>query len=101
LHPLQETEKFHFVRNELHIIDVDNKDEGTYRCIATNEFPPAVDFKEIRYEAILDQQLRVTSSLSWLIPLIVIIVILIILFVIIYTCAYWKKRETYNVASNE
>jgi len=103
LHPLQETEKFHLVRNELHIRDVADKDEGIYRCIATNEFPPAVDFKEIRYEAILDQPLRVTSSLSWLVPLIIIIVILIILFVVIYTCAYMKKRESqrYNVSSNE
>ncbi|KAI6189624.1 Ig-like domain-containing protein [Aphelenchoides bicaudatus] len=101
--PLQETEKYRLIRNELHILDVSEEDQGNYRCIASNEFPPAVDFKEVRYEAILDQQLRVTSSLSWLIPLIVIILILIILFVIIYTCAYLKKREAqrYNVSSQE
>jgi hypothetical protein len=87
----------------LHIKDVDSKDEGKYRCIASNDYPPALDHKEAHYEAILDQQVRVSSPLSWLIPLIVIIIILILLFVIIYTCAYWKKRETqrYNVSSQE
>jgi hypothetical protein len=103
MRPLQDTEKYSIVRNELQIRDVDEKDEGSYRCIATNEFPPNVDHKEVRYEAILDQKLQVSSSLSWLIPLIVIVVILILLFVVIYTCAYWKRREAqrYNVSSQE
>jgi hypothetical protein len=61
MRPLQDTEKYSLIRNELHIRDVDDTDEGIYRCIAANEFPPAVDLKEVRHEAILNQQLRVTS----------------------------------------
>jgi hypothetical protein len=97
------SEKYNFVRNQLHIRDVSDDDEAVYRCIATNEFPPAVDMKEVRFEAFLDQQLRVSNSLSWLIPLILIIVILILLFVVIYSCAWWKQRQTqrYDVADQE
>lgn len=101
--PLEASEKYQFTRNELYIRDVDDADEGIYRCIASNEFPPHIDYKDARYEANLDQQLRVTSSLSWLVPLIVIIIILIVLFVIIYTCAWMKRREAqrYDVAIHE
>ncbi|KAI6236785.1 Ig-like domain-containing protein [Aphelenchoides besseyi] len=101
---IQTTEKYQMVRNELYIRDVDDSDEGIYRCIAFNEFPPHVDYREVRYEATLDQQLRVTSSLSWLIPLVVIILILILLAVVIYSCAFLKRRKEshrYNVASAE
>lgn len=100
---IQETEKYSFVKNELHVRDVEDKDEGSYRCIATNEYPAAVDHQNTKYKAVLDQQLRVSSSLGWLVPLIIIIVILIILFVVIYTCTYLKKREAqrYNVSNQE
>jgi len=100
---LQQTERINFVRNQLHIRSVDDEDEGVYRCIASNEFPPAVDFKEVRYEAILDQQLRVTNSLGWIVPLILIIVILILLFVTIYSCAWYKKSRArrYDVSEQE
>lgn len=101
--PLQNSEKHQIIRNELYIRDAQDEDEGVYRCIASNEFPPQIDYKDVHYEATLDQQLRVTSSLSFLVPLIVILVISILLVVFIYTCAYLKRRESqrYNVASAE
>uniref|UniRef100_A0A915EQE2 Ig-like domain-containing protein n=1 Tax=Ditylenchus dipsaci TaxID=166011 RepID=A0A915EQE2_9BILA len=86
--PIGISEKFVQLGNQLHIKEVDDPDEGIYNC----------DF-----EVKLDQHLRVTSSLSWLIPLIVIFVILILLFLTIYLCAAWKryKHAQYNVAQKE
>ncbi|KAI3422040.1 hypothetical protein GPALN_012577 [Globodera pallida] len=87
----------------LHIRRVCEKDEGIYKCVAHNEFPPRVDASKERYELSLEQHLRVTSSLSWLPPLLVIIVCLLLLVAIIYGCSAWKKykHKQYNVAQKE
>ncbi|KAH7706738.1 Immunoglobulin I-set domain containing protein [Aphelenchoides avenae] len=89
----------------LSILDSDDADEGVYRCVARNRFSlvPLLDEEPTEFEAVLNQPLSIRSSLSWLIPLILIIVILILLFIVIYTCAWWKryKHSQYNVAEKE
>lgn len=99
----QTTDKIMLLGNQLLIKEADDPDEGIYRCVAANRFPLEVDGPEQDFQVVLDQHLRVTSSLSWLIPLILIFVILLLLFVTIYSCAAWKryKHAQYNVAQKE
>uniref|UniRef100_A0A7E4VQ73 Ig-like domain-containing protein n=1 Tax=Panagrellus redivivus TaxID=6233 RepID=A0A7E4VQ73_PANRE len=89
---------------DLYISDVTRADDGLYRCRATNKFPVSRDSQEsTEFSGYLDQSLRVTNHLAWIIPLVVIIVILILLFTIIYCCSYCKRRSRnqYNVAEKE
>ncbi|CAD5230066.1 unnamed protein product [Bursaphelenchus xylophilus] len=101
---IEPSDKYKIYRNQLSIFNVADEDEGLYRCVASNEFPVHLDAEPTKFDLVLDQQLRVTGSLDWLVPLIVIIIILILLFVVIYSCAYWKKRagrKSYDVAKEE
>jgi len=91
-------------RNEyLYIHDVSKEDEGSYRCTATNRFPVDHKDNEQVFTSVLEQSLKISDALSWLIPLIVIIVILILLVIIIYACAYCNRRKSdqYDVQKRE
>lgn len=58
-----------YIRNGtyLRIKNVDDVDEGVYRCLSSNWFAENVNTEiEKGYNAILDQQLRVTSKLLFL-----------------------------------
>lgn len=100
---VESTEKILIIGNQLHIREADDPDEGIYRCVASNSFPVEVDNPPEHFSIILDQHLRVSSSLSWLLPLILIFVMLLLLFLIIYSCAAWKRyrHAQYNVAQKE
>jgi len=96
-------DKYVLVGSQLHIENAEEKDEGVYRCIASNEFPTEIDGEEQRFEVQLDQQLVVSNPWDWILPLIIIVLTLIALLVIIYGCAAWKqyKHNQYNVAKRE
>ncbi|KAE9548144.1 hypothetical protein FO519_008642 [Halicephalobus sp. NKZ332] len=100
-----DTESGHFrQRHEnLYIHDVKREDEGLYRCRATNRFPIDTKDNEQTFTSVLDQQLRISNYLGWLIPLIIIIVTLLLLLIIIYTCAYCNRRKSdqYDVQKKE
>uniref|UniRef100_A0A914D5V9 Ig-like domain-containing protein n=1 Tax=Acrobeloides nanus TaxID=290746 RepID=A0A914D5V9_9BILA len=99
---LESSEHYEFRGNELIIHDVNDRDEGLYRCVAWNNFSTLVDGPSYRFTATLDQNLWVSSYLSWLIPLLVILIILVLLFIIIYACRAWKQyKQQYNVAEKE
>ncbi|KAI1719441.1 immunoglobulin domain-containing protein [Ditylenchus destructor] len=99
--PLWSDDKYVVIENDLHVDDPDTV--STYSCRARNNFPVEVDGPEEEFEAILDHHLKVSSSLAWLTPLILIIILLILLFITIYTCAWFKRYRyaQYNVAQKE
>ena len=96
--------KYLLTAHSLYIRTVDDKDEGNYRCVARNSFALEVDSSVREFTTSLDQQLRVMTSLSWILPLLVIVVCLVLLVLIIWSCSKWKRyRHTkhYNVAKKE
>jgi hypothetical protein len=102
--PINRTWARYIVRDKfLHIPDVDDADEGLYRCVATNRFATVLDGPEETFVGIYDQQLRISGSLSWLVPLILILIILILLFIVIYVSRLYKRyrHDQYNVAQKE
>uniref|UniRef100_A0AC34QGF1 Ig-like domain-containing protein n=1 Tax=Panagrolaimus sp. JU765 TaxID=591449 RepID=A0AC34QGF1_9BILA len=98
-----ETGHFEQRKEMLYIHDVGRDDEGLYRCKATNKFPASNNEEEDEFTSVLDQQLRISNSLGWILPLIIIIVIFIILFAIIYFCALCSRRKSdqYDVEKQE
>lgn len=101
--PLSNSDKHQLAGKTLHIRELDDADQGIYRCIASNEFSQHIENQKQRFTALLDQELRATSSVAWLVPLAIILLILILLAAIIYGFSFFKRRETqrYNVADHE
>lgn len=59
---LQTDERYEFRKNELIIHNVNDQDEGLYRCVAWNNFSTVVDGPSYRFTAKLDHQLRVSGN---------------------------------------
>lgn len=58
------TLKYQLTAQSLHILRVDQNDEGNYKCVATNSFPLHVDEKHNEFQVTFEQNLQMTSELG-------------------------------------
>uniref|UniRef100_A0A1I8C2V2 Ig-like domain-containing protein n=1 Tax=Meloidogyne hapla TaxID=6305 RepID=A0A1I8C2V2_MELHA len=95
--------KYVLTAKALYIRSVDQNDEGTYKCLATNSFTVEFGQSPREFQLTLEHYLRIPSTMSWIIPLIIIIASLILLALTIWGCSQRdrSKRNQYNVAQKE